>query len=436
MSQLVNRSARQHELSGEILGGLLLGWRAAFKTRRENLPKLDDAMADLGDWLGVKSQAEISLRRAAGWFFDHYAAVIGLAGILATAFYGVAYASFYRALDTTPDAVGITTAQILARSVVGGVVCIFSITILIAGVVAPYVPALFALDAKLDEGGNWPKFFAVCGLAICASLAWWFAASPLEGQDPTAWALVVFPLLAIVFSLRFRKGGLGVQPRHLRFRVSDFTVVWAPALAVGLLILVFSVFTIAHREGVRAADGKAISPPTVFGQTILGLYARPAFITWTSQRPEGLRIPSCVLYLGETGGGAVVYDASQRRTVRLPEGGVVVTVRNDRTSCAAPVVAKRPSIRLVHRGLYKCMPGDWGSYSPPIHRFAWFENGFETQTDARAANLFRIGREDVSLRIRCEVEAVNDSGADVSYSRYTVPTIGEARLPARRSAVR
>jgi hypothetical protein len=438
VSELVKRSGEQHTLDPAILDELLRSWKAAFQTREDNLPKVDNALADLGDWLGVKNRPEITLRRAAGWFFEHYAAVIGSVGILATAFYGVAYASFYRALGTTPDAVGVTTTQILARSAVGGVVFIVVATFLTAGVVAPYIPTLFALDAKLDDGGNWGRFGVVCVMAFAASGAWWLAASPPESNDPGAWLMVVVPLLAIPASLRLRKKLIFVQPRHLRIRGRDFTVVWAPALALAMLILIASVFSIANREGARAADGKSISPPTFFGQAVLGLDARPAFLTWMSQRPPGLHIPSCVLYLGKSDGGAVVYDASQGRTVRLPEGGVVVTARDNRTSCAAPVVTERPSIQLVHRGLYRCTEGDWDSYSEPVHKFTWFEDGLQTRTDAKAANLFRIDRHDAFLRIRCEVEATNESGADVSYSRYAVPTMKEVR-PARlagRSSLR
>jgi hypothetical protein len=101
---LVRRAEKER---GEtVVGRLLPAWEGQLDERAERFANADAAMADLANWMGLRRRGLGDLQSAIGWFFDHYAAALTVLGLLATAFYGLAYATFYHAVDSSPNRLG------------------------------------------------------------------------------------------------------------------------------------------------------------------------------------------------------------------------------------------------------------------------------------------------------------------------------------------
>jgi hypothetical protein len=413
----LGRHARAGESAGDV-DGLLSSWLANFDRRQASFKNADAAIADLASWLGVRKGTGTGARSALDWFFEHYAAVLTVLGALATAFYGLAYATFYGAVDVSPEQVGVTPTEILTRSTVGGVAFVVIVGLVIAIYFAPYVPVIAGLDVVEGHASLW-DVAKIVGLALfsCTVLLlfeWKLATLSLQGVAATVAFTVVFPLAMTARWNRTRGGYIAA----LRFNSNDFRSLYLASATVALLFLGVLTFAFAEEDGKQAREGIRIGPETIFGIPFLGLKAEPAFLDWRGDEPSGFELPRCVLYLGHSDNTTTVYDAKQSRTMQLPENQVIVTIRQERTSCTAPVNHGRPKIAERSGGMLTCRPGAWTEHPQPHFHYSWIRNGYEL--DARSARLDRrpYGADQA---FRCAVEASTGFGSDVAYSHFFIP---------------
>jgi hypothetical protein len=108
-------------------------------------------------------------------------------------------------------------------------------------------------------------------------------------------------------------------------------MVFLLTIAVVVLALVMD----AQRGSARVRRGEAWRS-TFGGAPFTSMEARPATVVWASgTEPSGLELGNdhCLLYLGESSGITVLYDAGAQRSIRLPSGDVIVSVRNEEPAC-------------------------------------------------------------------------------------------------------
>jgi len=404
---------------------LLPVWREHLDERAEGLANPDLALADLASWLGLRRRGLGDLQSGIGWFFDHYAAALTVLGLLATAFYGLAYATFYHAVDSSPEQVGVTTTQILAQSAVGGIAFVAFGGLVVLAYFAPYVPVIAALDVVEGYAGK-SQYLKLVGFSASVCVGWLLVlGTTADGgidAEIALLAVVWFVVAPLLLGLRYGKArGIHLAPLH--FRIRDFGVFYLACATVALVVLGVATFFAADEDGKKASEGERIGSSGIAGISYLGLKAEPAFLTWRGEAPAEFHLPRCVLYLGHSDGAETVYDYHQRRTMQLPESAVIVTIRQDRSSCAAPINEEKPIVRKLRAeaGLV-CEPGRWTAYPHPRYRYRWIRDGFEM--NQTASNSLTLHERDVDQSFRCAVEASTSLGSDVAYSRYFVPGRG------------
>jgi hypothetical protein len=122
------------------------------------------------------------------------------------------------------------------------------------------------------------------------------------------------------------------------FHSTDFALVLGCYVALGLLAIFAAVAVISPVTSytARAADaarsGNVVRPLQLYGLPLLAMQAEPATVQPTN---KARTLPGIwdlndrpVLYLGQAGGVAVLYDADRGRVVYTPMDLVVLHVRN------------------------------------------------------------------------------------------------------------
>jgi hypothetical protein len=244
--------------------------------------------------------------------------------------YGIlrlANAIFYERLGVKPEEVGLGYAETLSQSAVGVLVilalgfALFGFVILFLGVVVPA-----SLREMRDQSPRAPTWFeSLLLVALLLTVIGGVTAHFVWG------AQIYGDVTKAVF------GAVGVlgwihelwAERHAR----DLKRLARPALATIAIAVASTVALILvgawdDLRGVRAGQ---VRHPTFFGLPFGSWGADAARVDWVAGNPpadfaHGRR---CLLYLGQANGTAVFYDArDEGRTIRLPAGDVVVTIRN------------------------------------------------------------------------------------------------------------
>lgn len=426
---IAGAEAREGSDEGEV-ATLVDAWNEKFSARKDSFSNLDNALADLSSWLGVKKRSRTTAREIGSTFADHYLPALTVLGVLATTFYGYAYTVFYKAVDATPEQVGVTTTDALARSAVGGVTFIVFAGAVLFFMLAPIVAPASGSDAPEAGHGSGEAFAGQLALIALGVGAWLGTASLVADLSVTEAAPIIVPLVVIqiVLCLRvnFRK-----RPRFyiapLRFKPREFGVLYLTSVAGALVVLAGVTLWMASHDGDRASDGLEVEPDGIIGVPLLGLSAEPAFLTWRDAKPADFTLPRCVLYLGQDGDTTTVYDAKQRRTIQLPGNEVIVTIRHDRTSCTAPINEAKPAIAPRPHHVLECRPGKWSAYPEPSYRYTWTRNGYEMEP--KRWGTLKTHPNDFDHAYRCRVEATTGFGSDVAYSRFIV--VGRDRRTSR-----
>jgi hypothetical protein len=126
------------------------------------------------------------------------------------------------------------------------------------------------------------------------------------------------------------------------FHSTDFALVLGCYVALGLLAVIAAVSVISPvtshtaKAANAARSGNAVRPLQLYGLPLLAMQAEPATVQPTN---KARTLPGIwdlndrsVLYLGQSGGVGVLYDAERGRVVYTPMDLVVLHVKN----CAGP----------------------------------------------------------------------------------------------------
>jgi hypothetical protein len=366
--------------------------------------------------------------QVATWAFDHYISVAGLVAAAATTFYGLAYGRFYAELSLTPEQVGMTPAQILTQSAVGGM----TMTVLIAvaifcALLLPVVPV--RLDWGYADPGSWHNLAGNAALTLLGGLfldllVW---AVGLESQLGFGFSYISLLVLLLV-SFRIRRNGWHpvLRPRPLRFELERYlTALVTIALPIALLYTSIATFNSAKVLGEEVAEGVADADEdlSILDLPILGIEVEPALVHWEdpTSRPE--RMPLCALYLGTSNGDAVFFDPGSRSSFHVSASDVVIQVRTDLSNCDGPINVRAPDLLRRDDGTLVCHRGAWESYVDPRFTYFWVFNGprYREPEYRRGRTIRRsfLDRHDVRVA-HCQVDAASRFGRDFAVSRSLV----------------
>jgi hypothetical protein len=143
--------------------------------------------------------------------------------------------------------------------------------------------------------------------------------------------LIIMLIVALIWAVRSaEKKYKGATDSFAAFdavlEVGITLFVWA---VVWVFIAPLVLFLLADHARESIQDGKR---PSTFGFPT----AWPAEVAFPqSIAPDGPTLPFCVLYLGQAEGTAVLYDAAQKRTLRIPASSIGLNIEHDLKSCPA-----------------------------------------------------------------------------------------------------
>ncbi len=429
--------ARAQELEDARILEQLESWVVQFPHRQSKWLSTDAALADLRRLLirteTRKGKTWQNLRKVADWIFEHYLAVASLITVIASAFYGLAYARFYDSLDITPEQAGLGPTQILTHSAVGGLTLTMLIALAICCLVVPLVPLRDEVSAK-GERGTWIGVVVNAGLTALGIIVIFglgsIAELPYQAAVSLAWAPTAFFLGA---SIRLERKGRGVRfvPKPLYFSGDRYLIILvAFAIPTGLLFTGLVTFDEADRLGRKASNGKAVRDPKIIGVPFLGVRVEPALVSWgnTSSVPD---IPRCVFYLGTSSGSDVFYDHRSRSTYHVPADEVTIELRSDMSSCEAPVNKRLPTVYPRKNGDLVCRPGRWSAHADPLFTYEWITGGGETVDggDEDFPWVFSESALWLDFVMHCRVTAATPLGSDAAVSRAVV--LGEEEKSPR-----
>lgn len=425
--QAIVSKAEDDGLEQSTICEQLESWRQQLSLRSAGWANADTALADLQRLLrGAQPRRPTLLPRLpdiAGWVFDHWIAVGSLLTLIVSGFYGLAYARFYEELDISPEQAGLTTAQIISHSIIGGL----AITGLASGifflVFAPVVPSKDASDTRSNIG-SWANVGVNASITLFGSLV--LALLAFATKAPVT---VAGPLIALLFFF-FALSSLGIKrekvrlklvPSLLEFSAARYLALLVVSLAFGVAMTGLVTYTKAHNLGARARDGEAVRDPEIFGVPFLGVHAEPTLIAWNIREPHALRIPHCALYLGATDGQDVLYDHRTESTIQVPSNDIVLGLRRERTTCEAPVNLDIPIVRSIPRNRFRCSHGRWENSSGATYSYRWTVEGSSApaQLGGESAVLDPAGFGFDAVAF-CHVTAATPLGQDVAVSHAVV----------------
>jgi hypothetical protein len=223
----------------------------------------------------ISRQPESLFTKAARWLATHLAAsLVAAAGVLLYGVLRVSYARFYGRFDVEPEEVGLGQTEILTQT---GVLLFVSVSL-----------AMFLLGIL-------------------------FLIMRTLGVLPVTATAKVLP-------------GAPLWRRAMAFTTTPYWMVVIPTIWLLAFYVLVELPGRATSLADRVESGEAVRPPASILHWNLAVEALPARLTSPSGNslPPQLRSRS-LRYLGKAGGMLVLYDWRTARTVRVPEGSVVVT---------------------------------------------------------------------------------------------------------------
>lgn len=425
IEKVVSLSKHDGKSEAEI-AELLETWRIQLPHRSAGWANADGALADLKRLLVSSSFRRPVLiplfQKFADFAMKNWLPVASIVTIVVSGFYGLAYSRFYERLDVSPEQAGLSTAQIIAHSIVGGLALTFVVSLVIFLIFVPLVPSKEA-SATRPSVGTWANVGVNAAVTLAAILILSFIA--WRTKVPillTALVIGTVLFLAVIASLEIKRksknGRVALMPALLEFTPDSYVALAVAGLVFGIAITGIYTYTEANHLGTKASDGEAIHNPAILGVPFLGVEAEPTLIAWTGKQPTGFRIPSCALFLGSSGGEDLLYDQRTGTTITAPKKDIVLGLRGGRTSCEAPVNAVPPVIRRIDRTHVRCLPGIWDNDRKGSFSYRWTIEGeaipIEIDGTSRVLNIEGTAPDEVAF---CHVTATTSLGTDIAVSR-------------------
>jgi hypothetical protein len=164
------------------------------------------------------------------------------------------------------------------------------------------------LNVSPDEVGFDYKATLVASLTLIIELA----------------SLPLFVVTTFLFAERWETGAGFFEGLRGAVDAPPFKLILAMG-AVGLLAVGLWQ---AQRAGVSTKRGHPTTPVTFFALPSLAVHADNALVypVGDAMRKVIRRIPSCLVYLGQSGGITVLYNPTTRRSLRIASADVVIQV--------------------------------------------------------------------------------------------------------------
>lgn len=424
----------EESIDADAVDGQLESWRVDLYWRRARWADPYAALADLERRIrrAAPRPEEVlpKLKTFAGNAIEHWVVVASLVTLVVSGFYGLAYARFYGILDTTPEEVGFSTARIISNSVAGGLTLAALGSVGFFLLMAPLVPRLED-ECRCERRASWRDVGLNAAVALAAAVALFWVLLSVDAPLPGAAFVAGMYLCGIVppTSFRIDRARRRVKLRRLDFKLDNYVAVLVSGVAVGVLMTALVTYVEAENLGNEARDGIAVRNPDIVGVPFLGVRAEPARIVWKERASEALPIPGCVFFLGSSSAYTLLYDHRTERTLQVPNGNLALSLRQERTTCEAPVNLKPPRVRRLADGRYQCFPGRWDGDPRRSFDFRWSAEGdtirkvFGGDSQVMLPPALHLGKV-----VRCHVTATTPLGADVAISQGVVL----APIPRRR----
>jgi hypothetical protein len=312
------------------------------------------------------------------WVLGNPLSAVTVLGLCLYGFLRYVYARFYSPLGVKPEEVGLGYAEILSQSVMG--LLLFSalmFLLLLVGTVLVIIGALIwgglfreiQSDIRRDRR---KALWTLVGMAVIVAV--------VAVVEAVGWGiglllgsitfLLAWGLVATIQRRRSRRNATpeeskskqpatsqgkqpatsqGKQPgRSARTPLSTarvrrqvrslFAGGWwrRGVIAVFLLTLAVVALTLVGDAQLGAAKvlrGEAWCS-TFGGMPFTSMEARRATVVWSSGTPpSGLHLGDDLLYLGQSNGITVFYDAGTQRSIRLPSSDVIVSLEDEEPAC-------------------------------------------------------------------------------------------------------
>jgi hypothetical protein len=308
------------------------------------------------------------------WALGNPLSVVTALGLCLYGFLRYVYARFYGPLGVKPEEVGLGYGEILAQSVTGLLLfsaLMFLLLFITAAlfIIAALVWGGFFSTVLADIRRDWRNgLWYLAGLAMVILVGWAVETFGL-GTLIVVW-LALVAVAAVVRAIQNRSSHNNMRPDESmstpavtsKGKQSTTTIRRPPATASGqwqaqslfasrgwrwsifaaflVTIVIVAVTLVLEAQGgaTRVLRGEAWRS-TFRGMPMTSMQALPATIAWSSSSPpSGLHLGDdyCLLYLGESNGITVLYDAGAHRSIRLPSSDVIVSVQNEEPACVSP----------------------------------------------------------------------------------------------------
>jgi hypothetical protein len=237
---------------------------------------------------------------------------------------------FYGALSVSPNDVGLGYANTLASSVGAVLTLVLALTLAACAIFAVTFAILVVVNVVRAVRGTSQR---INRPALSSAMSDESGALDVTSIAPLLITYVrigtVASALSILFNLR--------EVRKTTVRVT----VWG-LVVVAILLVAYALPRIASDRAQAASNGRPVSPPRlpVAAVAVLPLHADPAEVQAVGDKTKAPALVelsarpaswSPLLFLGQAGGIAVLYDSELKRSVYVPMAAILLTVSN----CAA-----------------------------------------------------------------------------------------------------
>ena len=241
---------------------------------------------------------------------------MGALGFTGYVWFRVVSSFFYAPLGVTPEEAGVRYPTVIAQAAYGVVfILVVSAFIVAAGLLLVWYPARLMPDwPALERHQERTAAAVVCIAVVLVTIG-----------TQISWVTAVV-LACFVF--------IWVIGRYFFADVKTWVVVAVCAAATLFLVLAYPLVS-ASELADNAREGRT-SAAFPWAVPLLPWGAQVAMVTWKEKPPPGFEDDTCVLYLGESSQGALLYtegEEGMRRLLRVPAAEAIVQTYPDGYAC-------------------------------------------------------------------------------------------------------